>query len=305
MSLLTQFTNSLQYQLYKATYDPDAEQYAKDKVVSDQKAAEDAAAKKKADDEAAKAKAEAKPEEKDISGAICFGTPITLSKTNFFDDAKFKKYIGEYLGPGGKPGYMFGTLAEAQEGCKTKRDATGIISLLIDSGKAKMFFIYVSDPKLGHPLDMNSEFGRLVNDSNNTLQFIPIQPCVDPNDAGDEFSWKRLLGRVVSITFQIVILFLLIVVGLYGSSLATNLNIYREAPIRVLYAIYGFLFFWIVIPYSLIYRWWWKGKKPVFYAFIPLVPYKFNNHYAAMFLSWMSFKPDDQIACLMEWKKIK
>ena len=124
-------------------------------------------------------------------------------------------------------------------------------------------------------------------------------------DAKDRetFSFTRMFWRGVSIAFNIIKWFIFIALALYGASLATNLNLYREAPIRVLYAIYGFLFFWVVIPYSLLYRWWWMGKKPIFYAFIPLIPYKFNNRYAAMMLSWMSFKPDDQIACLMEWKK--
>lgn len=124
-------------------------------------------------------------------------------------------------------------------------------------------------------------------------------------DAKDRetFSFSRMFWRGVSIALNIIKWFILIALALYGASLATNLNLYREAPIRVLYAIYGFLFFWVAIPYSLLYRWWWMGKKPVFYAFIPLIPYKFNNRYAAMMLSWMSFKPDDQIACLMEWKK--
>lgn len=299
MSLLTQLANTIQYQFHKATFDPDAEKFAKEKAATDEKAAEEAAAKKKSEDELAKTKAEAKTAEKDVSGAICYGTPIALSPTKFFENSIFLEYIGK-INKEGSNKYQFTTLDEAKAKCSTTPKCTGIWT--IKSQGNSYFLVYTGDPTLvsTNKPDSPAYTTYAVFPDN---KFIPVAPCVDPNDAGDEFSWTRLLGRVLSITVRIVILFLLIVAGLYGSSLATNLNLYREAPIRVLYAIYGFLFFWIVIPYSLLYRWWWKGKKPVFYAFIPLVPYKFNNRYAAMFLSWMSFKPDDQIACLMEWKK--
>ena len=52
--------------------------------------------------------------------------------------------------------------------------------------------------------------------------------CITPDDASDDFSWSRLLTRILSITITIVGIFLLIVAGLYGASLATNLNLYRE-----------------------------------------------------------------------------
>jgi len=120
----------------------------------------------------------------------------------------------------------------------------------------------------------------------------------------NKFDIVRLLGRVMGIIFTILMVFLLLVLGVYGASLATNLNVHHEWPYRLLYAIWGFVFFIIVIPYSLIYRWWWKGYRPRFYALIPLVPYKFENYYAAMLLSWMSFKPDEAIADLREWEHL-
>jgi hypothetical protein len=119
----------------------------------------------------------------------------------------------------------------------------------------------------------------------------------------ESFDASRLVGRVFGTVFQIVGIFLLIFACLYGASLATNLNVYRDLPFRILYAVYGFLFFWIVIPYVLLYRWWWKGLRPRFYAVFPFIPYHFDNYYAAMFLSWMSYKPDDVVHALEEWKK--
>lgn len=121
----------------------------------------------------------------------------------------------------------------------------------------------------------------------------------------ETFSITRAIGRIIAIIVPIVLIFLLVVVCIYGSSLATNLNVYQDWPMRILYAIYGFFFFWLVIPYVLLYRWYWKGIRPRFYAIIPLVPYKFNNYYAALLFGWMSFKPEDAMAELKEWTKEK
>ena len=119
----------------------------------------------------------------------------------------------------------------------------------------------------------------------------------------ESFSISRLVGRALGTVMSVVSIFLLIFVCLYGASLATNLNVYRDLPFRILYAVYGILFFWVVIPYVLLYRWWWKGLRPRFYAVFPFVPYHFDNYYAALFLSWMSYKPDDVVHALEEWKK--
>ena len=117
-----------------------------------------------------------------------------------------------------------------------------------------------------------------------------------------EFDVGRMFGKVFGTVFTILLVFLLIVGGVFGASLAVNLNLYKDVLYRILYAIYGFVFFWIVIPYVLGYRWYWKGHKPRFYSLIPLIPFRFDNKWAAMLFSWMSFKPDDQIESLKEWK---
>lgn len=121
-------------------------------------------------------------------------------------------------------------------------------------------------------------------------------------EESNKFDIWRLIGKILGIVFTILLSFLLVVLGVYGSSLATNLNVHHDWPYRVLYAIWGLLFFWLVIPYVLLYRWWWNGHKPRFYALIPLVPYKFDNYYMGIMFSWMSFKPDDVIADLREWE---
>ena len=102
------------------------------------------------------------------------------------------------------------------------------------------------------------------------------------------FSGTRMIGRAMEIVGIILGVFVLLLFGVLGASLATNLNLYRDMPYRILYAIYGFLFFWVVIPYVFLYRWWWNGKKPRFYAMVPILPYKFTNSIAAMLLGWIS-----------------
>ena len=116
------------------------------------------------------------------------------------------------------------------------------------------------------------------------------------------FDIGRAIGRILGTVTQIVTIFLVIILAVYGSSLATNLNVYQDWPVRVLYAVYGLVFFFLVIPYVLGYRWYWKGIRPRFYSLIPLVPYHFDNYYAALLFSWMSYKPDDVIADLKEWE---
>jgi hypothetical protein len=88
---------------------------------------------------------------------------------------------------------------------------------------------------------------------------------------------------------------------MYGASLATNLNVYKTAPFRIIYAIWGALFFWIVIPYVWIYRRFWLHKTPRFYAILPLVPYRFTHPFMAKFFDWISFNPQE-VDELEEWK---
>jgi len=116
-----------------------------------------------------------------------------------------------------------------------------------------------------------------------------------------QFSYIRFFGRMFGTMGIVLIVFFTFVVGIFGASLATNLNVYRPMGFRILYALYGFFFFWIVIPYAVLWRWIWKGKQPRFYALIPIIPYFIENRFLAICFSWLSFKPDDQMEALREW----
>ncbi len=115
-----------------------------------------------------------------------------------------------------------------------------------------------------------------------------------------EFSGSRLVGRIFKTIGLILLVAILLIGGVYGASLAVNLNVYKSAPFRVIYAIWGFLFFWVVIPYVWIYRRFWLGKSPRFYAIMPLVPYHFNHWFMNKFFDWITFRPED-VDELKEW----
>ncbi len=116
-----------------------------------------------------------------------------------------------------------------------------------------------------------------------------------------QFNTGRFVGKVTGTVTTILIYFAIIAGAIWGANLATNLNLYRSWPYRLLYAVYGAVFFPIVIIYVLGYRWFWKGKKPRYYALLPLIPYYINQPILAKLLSWMSYKPDDVVDAFQEW----
>jgi hypothetical protein len=119
--------------------------------------------------------------------------------------------------------------------------------------------------------------------------------------AKNEFNLGRFIGKVMGIVAIVLLYFLVFAGAIYGAHLATNLNVYRTWPYRLLYAIYGFLFFPIVILYVIGYRYWWQGMKPRFYGLLPLIPYFINSPLLAFFFSWLSYRPDEHVDTLHEW----
>lgn len=117
----------------------------------------------------------------------------------------------------------------------------------------------------------------------------------------DTFSISRFASKAFNYALTIFIICLvLFLIGL-GGSFAVNLNVYKPTPYKILYAIYGCLFSLVVIPYSLLYRWAYLGKRPRFYSFMPIIPQFFVHKPVQFLLGWMTYKPDDHIWELQEW----
>lgn len=114
----------------------------------------------------------------------------------------------------------------------------------------------------------------------------------------NSFSTSRMIKRVVSLALKILGTFLFVSLALFGASLATNLNVYKPWPYRLLYFLYGLVGFFIVIPYVLLWRWAYKGLRPRFYALFPIVSGRFDNSIAAFLFSWLSFRPDAEMLAL-------
>ena len=85
----------------------------------------------------------------------------------------------------------------------------------------------------------------------------------DTFDVGDVF--KKMFATAAGI----VGVFLVLLFGLLGSSLAMNMMIYRNAALRVLAGVFGFIFFPFIIGWGLVRRIWYS-RAPEFFAAFPL-----------------------------------
>lgn len=282
--LLSQLQNTIMYQLHAATYNPDAEAYAAQK--------QQAEAASKTNDISGSDISGAKQDVSgaDISGNMCFGTLIQLGPKNFFKGDVFDAYLKQVMNDSKK--YQFKTLNAAKAECQKRTDATGIVQF------PDGFYIYTNDTTLVDTIDPKSTDAGRIASQNPT--FIPVMTCADMEAAAERstFSVKRLFARALKITSSVLGMFLLVALGIFGASLATNLNVYRGWPYRLLYALYGCVFFFVVIPYVLLWRWLYQHKRPRFYALIPIIGVPIENRILAFLLNWFTFEPDDEIAML-------
>ena len=313
MSLLSQLKNNIMYQLHAATYNPDAEEYAAQKEADAANAPEESSSDLSGSDLSGSDLSGADLSGADLSGVICFGTTIQLSPTNFFVNDTFNKHYNR-IAKEGLQLYQFTSLDKAKSKAQAMYNCTGI--LVFSNNGQQTFLIYTSDPTLINtvvPPTKTKESSWLSKDPpTNKLtsiaataadlnpQFITAMTCAAAAAAEERktFSIKRLIKRALAITTSVLGMFLVVALGLFSASLATNLNVYRGWPYRLLYAIYGVVFFFIVIPYVLLWRWAFLKKRPRFYAFIPIIGVPIENPILATLLSWFTFEPDDEMQFL-------
>ena len=295
--ILSQLQNTIMYQIHAATYNPDAEAYA---AQQQQVAAASKASDKSSSDISGADISGAKPDISgaDISGAMCFGASVQLGPTNFFKKEPFEDYLKDFTKDiKNFRTLMFKTLNEAKAATQKRTDITGILQT-VGGGGGTTFYLYNKDPTLTDKIDPKSTDAERIATQKPT--FIPVMTCAAMEAAAERstFSIKRLISRALKITGSVLGMFLLIALGIFGASLATNLNVYRGWPYRLLYAIYGCVFFFIVIPYVLLWRWLYQHKRPRFYALIPIIGVPIENRILAFLLNWFTFEPDDEIPML-------
>lgn len=163
--------------------------------------------------------------------------------------------------------------------------------------------INLAQAKLGknnNKLDFQEEGGPPVPDSILKEQEADAEAAADAER--DDFSIGRFISKAVGYAITIfTIIMILFVLGI-GASFAVNLNVYKPYPYKILYAIYGSLFSIIVIPYTLLYRWAFLGKRPHYYGFIPIVPRFFVHRPIQFLFGWLTYIPDDKMWELEEWR---
>lgn len=263
--LLDQLKNKVAFKVNELTYDPKAEEFAKQKKERDE-------------ENAARAKQEA----------------LNAEKTEKLKKEKHEKVK---------------KLVESEPGIDR---IVGIYTRENQDDQLEFHWKAWSDGRIDPPwVGKKSDFDEIVKPAapQKYEQLMKDYEAFKQNEKKREerkdFSGSRFIGTIFATIFQYLTIFLLIGAGILGSSLAVNLNLYKAWPYRVLYAIYGFFFFFLVIPYVYLYRGFWLRKVPVFYSLIPLIPYKLENRYANKLFSWLCFRPDDEMHSLEEWKTWK
>jgi hypothetical protein len=175
------------------------------------------------------------------------------------------------------------------------------------------------DPKTGKMMNIYTDIQKkfmVTNKLRLDFKELPTDPDVLPDivktkiesDALkadkelDSFSIWNVLQKALSTGLTIGLVLLVIFLAGMGASIAVNLNVYKPLAYRILYTFYGMLFSPIVLIYGLLYRGWWLGKKQVYYGFLPLIPYFFINKYTRFLLGWLTYRPDNHIWDLQEWR---
>ena len=150
-------------------------------------------------------------------------------------------------------------------------------------------------------LDFKEEGGADVPAA--VLEAKAREDALDHDKEQDTFSSTRMVGSILNTAIRVFLSLLTIFLILISASLAVNLNIYKPVPFRILYAIYGALFSLIVLPYVILYRWIYLGKRPQYYGFLPLIPRFFIHRPIQFLFGWLTFKPDEHMWELQEWRK--
>lgn len=146
----------------------------------------------------------------------------------------------------------------------------------------------------GNGISKDGKDSKDSKDSSEGSEGSKDSSCGADTACGKSDPQGGLVNKTVSYTLGVFYYLTLLLLSVLGVSLATNLNVHREIPYRILYMVYGFIFGRIVVPYVLLYRWAYLGKKPHYFSFIPLIDRPFANPTVQKLLSWMTYIPDKE-----------
>lgn len=136
-----------------------------------------------------------------------------------------------------------------------------------------------------------------ITDETQKAKAVKLDKANDNFDVGSLI--LKTLSYMLTVLFFLLIFFFLSI----GASFAVNLNVHKSLAYKIFYMIYGFLFGLVVVPYVLLYRWWWLKKKPEYYGFMPLIPRFFVNPHVQFLLGWLTYKPISTVVKLEEWRQ--
>lgn len=105
------------------------------------------------------------------------------------------------------------------------------------------------------------------------------------------FSITRLIGNTLNNAINFFNTFLMITLAVVSGMLSANDAIGREWPYRILYFIYGSLFFPIMLLYYL--YMWFIGKAPRIYTLLPIRTVQSITSLARFLLFPITYKPDE------------
>ena len=114
--------------------------------------------------------------------------------------------------------------------------------------------------KVSGPDGKTDVFGVKVLMNDKELKPALVEKIIEKQAEESTFSITRLLTKIAIYVGIAFLIFLLIVISITGAMYATNINRKKSFLFRMLYAFYGSLFWFIVVPYQSIYRQWWLGE---------------------------------------------
>jgi hypothetical protein len=224
---------------------------------------------------------------------------ITDNVKNILDETKYKK-VGEWEPITVKELKNLESYKKILQTSQDKIDKSSKEYKIIQSLGPKIYPSVIKLLKNHGEVDFIDKEGDSF--TGNVTEAKEKQKAVKEDKTLDNFNLGSLILKTLSYMLTVLFFLFIFFILTLGSSFAVNLNVHKPFAYKIFYMIYGFLFGLVVVPYALIYRWYWLKKKPEYYGFIPLIPRFFINPTVQFLLGWLTYKPNPSIIKLEEWR---